>query len=97
MDLKEMIKVMQHFADGGDVLCRVKEDENLQWYKCVNPLWDWFEFDYKIKEPKQIIIIERWLMQSTIDEEYRIIDTSLVDEVAHFKKIKLLESYEVDL
>ena len=36
-------------------------------------------------------------MQSTIDKEYRIIETSLVDKVINFKKVKLIESYEVEL
>ena len=97
MKLKKMIKVMQHFADGGDILYRVREDENIQWCKCANPLWDWFEFDYQIKEEKQKVTIEKWLMQSTIDEEYRIVETSLVDTVVNFKKVKLIKSYEVEL
>ena len=36
-------------------------------------------------------------MQDTIDKEYRIIETSLVDALINFKKIKLIESYEVEL
>ena len=36
-------------------------------------------------------------MQSTIDKEYRVIETSLVDTVVNFKKLKLIESYEVEL
>ena len=70
MELKEMIKVMQHYLDGGEI-------------------------EYRIKEPK--VTIEKWLMQSTIDKEYRIIETSLVDTVINFKKVKLIESYEVEL
>ena len=70
MELKEMIKVMQHYLDGGEI-------------------------EYRIK--KQKVTIEKWLMQSTIDKEYRIIETSLVDTVINFKKVKLIESYEVEL
>ena len=36
-------------------------------------------------------------MQSTIDKEYRIIETSLVDTVVNFKKVKLIKSYEIKL
>ena len=97
MELKEMIKVMQHYADEGDVEYSVKEDDYSSWTKCVNPLWDWFDYNYRIKEPKQKVTIEKWLMQSTIDKEYRVIETSLVDKVVNFKKIKLIESYEVKL
>ena len=97
MELKEMIKVMDHFKNGGEVEYSVKEDDYSSWTKCVNPLWDWFDYNYRIKEPKQKVTIEKWLMQSTIDKEYRIIETSLVDKVVNFKKVKLLESYEVEL
>ena len=95
MELKEMIKVMQHFDNGGDVECEEYGDN--EWKVTSNPCWDWFDYNYRIKEPKQKVTIEKWLMQSTIDKEYRIVETSLVDTVVNFKKIKLVESYEVEL
>ena len=97
MELKEMIKVMDHFKNGGEVEYSVKEDDYSSWTKCVNPLWDWFDYNYRIKEPKQKVTIEKWLMQSAIDKEYRIFETSLVDTVVNFKKVKLIKSYEVEL
>ena len=97
MELKEMIKVMDHFKNGGEVEYSVKEDDYSSWIKCVNPLWDWFDYNYRIKKSKQKVTIEKWLMQSTIDKEYRIIETSLVDKVVNFKKVKFIESYEVEL
>ena len=93
MKLSEMIKVMQHYEDGGSI----EVYKNDRWTIGVNPIWDWDTFDYRIKEQKQKVTIEKWLMQSTIDKEYRIIETSLVDTVVNFKKIKLIESYEVEL
>ena len=101
MELKEMIKVMQHYEDGGEIeyshnnLNSVfgdaikKHDGDLA--------WDWNTYTYRIIEPKQKVTIEKWLMQSTIDKEYRIFETSLVDTVVNFKKVKLIKSYEVEL
>ena len=97
MELKEMIKVMDHYLNGGEVEYTNKEDGYSSWISCPSPLWDWFEFGYRIKEPKQKVTIEKWLMQSTIDNEYRIFETSLVDKVVNFKKVKLIETYEVKL
>ena len=95
MKLSEMIKVMQHFENGGDVEASNKYTQ--RWI-CANlPCWDWDTFEYRIKEPKPKVTIEKWLMQDTIDKEYRIIETSLVDKVVNLKKIKLIESYEVEL
>lgn len=100
-DLKEQIEIMTHYLNGGyveyseDCFKTVlgeanKEDDG-------GLCWDWDTFKYRIKEQKQKVTIEKWLMQSTIDNEYRIIETSLVDKVVNFKKVKLLESYEVEL
>ena len=93
MEIKEMIKVMQHYENGGDV----EVYKTGRWTIAVNPIWDWDNFEYRIKEQKQKITIEKWLMQDTIDKEYRIIETSLVDSLINFKKVKLIESYEVEL
>ena len=95
MKLKKMIKVMQHFADGGEVECTETGFDD--WEKAYHPCWNWSDYNYRIKEPKQKITIEKWLMQSTIDNEYRIFETSLVDTVVKFKKVKLIKSYEVEL
>ena len=98
MELKEMIKVMQYYEDGGVVDFRAKNKEkNKEWLRVSSPTWNWVDYDYRIKEQKQKVTIEKWLMQSTIDKEYRIIETSLVDKVAHAQKVKLLETYEVEL
>ena len=99
MELKEMIKVMQHYDDGGTVEFSEngfklgtanKKDDGLL-------CWDWDTYTYRTIDEKQKVTIEKWLMQSTIDKEYRIIETSLVDTVVNFKKIKLIGSYEVEL
>ena len=95
MELSEMIKVMQYFEDGGDVeYAKTGFD---YWEKANLPRWNWHDYNYRIKEQKQKVIIEKWLMQDTRDKEYRIIETSLVDSLINFKKVKLIESYEVEL
>ena len=95
MKLIEMIEVMMHYENGGEVeWAEIGFDE---WEIINHPCWNWMDYTYRIKEPKQKVTIEKWLMQSTIDKEYRIFETSLVDTVVNFKKIKLIESYEVEL
>ncbi len=95
MELKEMIKVMQHYKDGSTV--ELAERGNDDWEIIDFPLWNWADYNYRIKEPKQKVTIEKWLMQNTTDKEYRIIETSLVNTIIHYKQIKLIESYEVEL
>ena len=95
MKLKKMIKVMEHFKNGGEVEYLVKEDDYSSWIKCVNPLWDWFDYNYRIKEPKQKVTIEKWLCQNN-QEEFIAIETSNIDGYGYLKKIKLIESYEVE-
>ena len=94
-DLKEQIEIMTHYLNGGEIEC--VEKGNFNWEIVTNPLWNFDDFEYRIKEPKRKVTIEKWLMQSTIDKEYRIIETSLVDKVVNFKKVKLIKSYEIEL
>ena len=94
-DLKEQIEIMTHYLNGGEIECVEKGNDN--WEIVTKPLWNFDDFEYRIKEQKQKVTIEKWLMQDTIDKEYRIIETSLVDKVVNLKKIKLIESYEVEL
>lgn len=94
MELKEMIKVMEHFDNGGDIECsKVGEDS----WKIANiPCWDWVYYKYRIKEQKQKVTIEKWLCQN--DKGIFItIETSNIDEYVYYKKVKLIESYEVEL
>ena len=98
MELKEMIKVMDHFKNGGEVEYSVKEDDYSSWIKCANPLWDWFDYDYRIKEPKQKVTrvtIEKWLCRD-YHGNFIVIETTGIDEY-YYKKVKLIKSYEVEL
>ena len=100
MKLKEMIKVMQHFANGREV--EFSEDR----FKTVlgetnnkddgGLCWDWSTYDYRIKEPKQKVTIEKWLCQDK-QGDYLIRETSNIDRYLTIKQIKLLEIYEVEL
>ena len=100
MELKEMIKVMQHYEDGGVV--EFSEDN----FKTIHGesnsknrmglSWDWARFLYRIKEPKQKVNIEKWLCQER-QGDFTVIESSNIDSYIYAKKIKLIESYEVEL
>jgi len=45
--IQDIIKVMQHFANGGEVECRTARD----WFNAPNPSWNWGSADYRIKQP----------------------------------------------
>ena len=104
MELKEMIKVMQHFEDGGYV------EFSEEYFKTVRGeankeddggslCWDWDTYDYRIKEPKQKVTrvtIEKWLCRSEYGE-FVIKESTDVDKFTMYEKVKLIESYEVEL
>lgn len=93
MELKEMIKVMQHYENGGSV----EVYKNDKWVIGVNPIWDWDTFTYRIKEPKQKVTIEKWLC-SDKQGDFVVIETSDIDAYTYItKKLKLIETYEVEL
>ena len=91
MELKEMIKVMQHYDNGG----KVEVYKNDRWTIGVNPIWDWDTFEYRIKEPNQKITIEKWLCRSE-HGEFVIIESTNVDKFKMYEKVKLMGSYEVE-
>ena len=97
MELKEMIKVMQHYEDGGEVEF---SDDNFETVfgeankEVVGDLyWNWDEFDYRIKEPKQKVTIEKWLCKSG-ENSFYIHEGTDADGL---EKVKLLNTYKVEL
>ena len=93
-DLKEQIEIMTHYLNGGDV----EVYKNDRWTIGVNPIWDWDTFDYRIKEPKQKVTIEKWLIKDVNNGEYFIMESSEIETYyKHYEQIKLIESYEVEL
>ena len=95
MELCEMIKVMQHFEDGGEV--EINSKNGNCWTKITSPSWDWVYHEYRIKEEKQKVTIEKWLCRNSKQEEFVIYETSNVDKNRQLEKIKFIESYEVEL
>lgn len=96
MELSEMIKVMEHFKNRGKVKFKRKDINITTWSDAEFPNWNWNDYDYRIKEQKQKVIIEKWLCKDD-KETFLIIETSSVNPYKGYEKIKLIESYEVEL
>ena len=98
-DLKEQIEIMTHYLNGGEIECVEKGNDN--WEIATKPLWNFDDFDYRIKEEKQKVTIETWLMKDASNGEYFIYESSRVDlylkETFNSEKVKLIESYVVEL
>ena len=106
MELSEMIKVMQHYENGGEVeysedgfktvLCTVNKERD------GDLSWNWSDYTYRIKEQKQKVTIEKWLCEYVGCEELKgskrffIIEKVVPFELAG-KKLELIETYEVEL
>ena len=58
--------------------------------------WGWDTFKYRIKEQKQIVTIEKWLLKD-VEANYYVVQTSNIDVFNGDEKIKLLDTYEVEL
>ena len=95
MELSEMIKIMQHYENGGEVEFKQKREDDTKW-RLSTPSWNWDASDYRIKEQKQKVTIEKWLCQNN-QEGFIVIETSDIDAYIYPKKVKLLESYEIEL
>ena len=44
----EAIKIMQHYADGGEVEQRLRDDDELDWHINHYPNFDFLHYDYRI-------------------------------------------------
>ncbi len=95
MELSKMIKIMTHYLNGGKI--EIKSKNSNDWYELFTPSWYWDTFDYRIKEQKQKVTIEKWLIKDVNSNEHRIIESSNVDKYKRYEKVKLIESYEVEL
>ena len=95
--LKEMIEVMEHYENGGEVECVEKGNNN--WEIVTKPLWNWDDFAYRIRHSKQKVIIRKWLIEEN-DIKF-VVETSDIDSwLKSFptaQKLKLIESYEVEI
>ena len=83
---------MQHFANGGKV--EVFDSGYESWEELENTDFNWGYRDYRIKEKKQTVTIEKWLVK--VDNDYKVIEASS-GWFDFGKMIKLLGTYEVDI
>ena len=94
--LKEKIKVMEHYENGGEVECVEKGNNN--WEIVTKPLWNWDDFDYRIKKQKQKVTIEKWLMRGDTGSCFVLEgNSSYFEDYRNITKVKLLDTYEVEL
>ena len=98
MELKEMIKVMQHYEKGGEVEIRFKDDKDDTWETPTDKhiRWNWSMYDYRAIKPKKKVKIEKWLYKN-MENDYAVIESSSAVKYDGWKEIKLLETYEVEL
>ena len=95
--IKEMIDVMEWFDVGAKVECVERGCYN--WETVNTPLWNWDDFDYRIKKPKPKVMIEKWLIGDNNIQV--VVETSDINSwLKSFptaQKLKLIESYEVEI
>ena len=96
MKLKDMINVMQHYKNGGEIEIRFKGDESDIWGSSCSPSWDWSYYDYRVKEQNKKVTIEKWLVLDS-SGDYRIFESSDITNLYGCEPIKLLETYEVEI
>ena len=73
MTLQEQIKIMQAFADGKEI--EYTDKGRTDWDPSSTPLWNWYDFDYRIK-PEPEIKYPIWC-KATFDDTLVVKFTSL--------------------
>ncbi len=95
MELCEMIKVMQHYENGGVIQRCNFGSHNYSDITTEGYLFNFCDYKYRIKGQKQKVTIEKWLCRDR-DGNFIIIETSNIDNYNLYEKVKLMEIYEVD-
>ena len=90
--IQEQIEIMQHYANGGEVEY-YNEGGSKRGIMKSTDAFDWGNYDYLIKKQKNTITIEKWLCKEGNDSYY----IAEVSDISGYEKVKLLESYEVEL
>lgn len=63
----EAIKVMQHYADGGEVECAERRGFSQGvWCDEYSSTWDWITYNYRIKKTTKKIKLEAWLVDGEL-------------------------------
>ena len=97
MELKEMIKVMMHYENGGVIQRCNFGSHNYSDITTEGYLFNFCDYKYRIKEPKEKVTIEKWLC-SDKQGGLVVIETTNIEEYTYItKKLKLIKSYEVEL
>ena len=96
----EMIAVMTAYKNGAEI--ESFSNNTYCWIESRSPVWNWEEEDYRIKEQKKTVTIEKWLIR----REDNINNIWILEATKeHFNsicwdtyiKVKLLDSYEVEI
>lgn len=95
--IQEQIEVMQHYANGGEVEFKHLQGNKEEWQLKTNITigFDWSDKDYRIKEQKKTITIEKWLCTNEIGDYFTVEIGK--NNTGECKKVKLIEAYEVEL
>ena len=97
--IKEMTDIMEWFDGGGEVELKRKGEDDTKWRLSRHPSWNWDDFKYRIAHLKQKVTIEKWLIEEN-DIKF-VVETSDIDSwLKSFptaQKLKLIESYEVEI
>lgn len=76
--INEMIAVMRHFAEGGEV--EIYDSYMGKWELVSEPIWNWKHYEYRIKpKAKRKIKLEAWLDSAGVGVHLgpdHVIDTS---------------------
>lgn len=103
--IEQQIAVMQHFLSGGAIEKINLKGKCRDWFEPTdkNIIFDWQSFDYRIKEKKQTVTIEKWLCMDKRDiDTNRFFSPEGTKEyfekyITGYEKIKLIDSYQIDI
>jgi len=87
MCINEMVAVLQHYENGGEVECQSYRSH--EWKNMEIPTWNFDKYYYRIKKTPKTKMVYEWFYQGTTTEKYSVADYLLTEEEAtsYYKNI----------
>ena len=82
MGTNDMIKVMQAFIDGKKIEWSKRDMNDWKPYHTNKPLWNWHEFEYRVKKKK----LKFHIYKDNISKEYAFINIDDKEAIEYIEK-----------
>lgn len=95
---KEKIEIMQHYLNGGEIECKLHDEDNEDYWTIIDPSWNWADYLYRKRIYNYPLYFEFTNVHDTESEKFIVEFTGLTEgtviqktysewEIGHFDNV----------